>query len=116
MSVKCCWTWSVNCWCKTRRRAVWGLRGSVESWWWMKVERCVSRMSSSSRTKVKRSSLKRGVIDMCGGKVEIKRGGEKSVLGEDRHHKQVLVTVELSFVLCKNATLVQLLVHVCKVE
>ena len=33
------------------------------------------------------------------GGVEIKRGGEKSVLGEDRHHKQALVTVELSFVL-----------------
>ena len=51
-----------------------------------------------------------------GGEVEIKLGGEKSVLGEDRHHKQILVTVELSFVLCKNATIVQLLVHVCKVE
>ncbi len=35
-----------------------------------------------------------------GGEVEIKRGGEKSVREEDRHHKQVLVTVELSFVLC----------------
>jgi hypothetical protein len=47
---------------------------------------------------------------------EIKRGGEESVREEDKHHKQVLVTVELSFVLCKNATLVQLLVHVCEVE
>ena len=82
----------------------------------MNWERCVSRMSSSSRTKSKRSSLKRGVIDIRKGGIEIKRGGEKSVLGEDRHHKQVLVTVELSFVLCKNATLVQLLVHVCEVE
>ncbi len=35
-----------------------------------------------------------------GGVVEIKRGGEESVREEDRHHKQVLVTVELSFVLC----------------
>ncbi len=45
-----------------------------------------------------------------------KRGGEKSVREEDRHHKQVFVTVELSFVLYKNATLVQLLVHVCEIE
>ena len=48
--------------------------------------------------------------------VEIERGGDKSVREEDRHHKQVLVTVELSFVLCQNATLVQLLVHVCEVD
>ena len=34
-----------------------------------------------------------------GGGGEIKRGGDKSVREEDRHHKQVLVTVELSFVL-----------------
>ena len=33
----------------------------------MKLERCASRISSSSRTKSKRSSLKRGVIDMRGG-------------------------------------------------
>ncbi len=50
-----------------------------------------------------------------GGVFEIKRGGEESVREEDKHHKQVLVPVELSFVLCKNATLVQLLVHVCEV-
>ena len=36
--------------------------------------------------------------------VEIERGGDKSVREEDRHHKQVLVTFELSFVLLKNAT------------
>jgi hypothetical protein len=66
----------------------------------MELERCVSRISSSSRTKLKRSSLNRGVIDMRGRmEVEIKRGGERSVREEDRHHKQVLVTVELSFVL-----------------
>ena len=65
---------------------------------------------------MKRSSLKMGVIGMTGGVLEIKRGGEESVREEDRHHKQVLVTVELSFVLCKNATPVQLLVHVCEVE
>ena len=46
----------------------------------------------------------------------VKRGGDKCVRGEDERHKQILVTVELSFVLCKNATLVQLLVHVCEVE
>ena len=48
--------------------------------------------------------------------VEIERGGDKSVREEDRHHKQVLVTVELSFVLLKNANQVQLLVHVCEVD
>ena len=48
--------------------------------------------------------------------VEIERGGDKSVREEDRHHKQVLVTVELSFVLLQNANLVQLLVHVCEVD
>ena len=81
------------------------------------MARCDSRISSSSRTKLKRSSLNRGVIDMRRRiEVEIERGGDKSVREEDRHHKQVLVTVELSFVLCKNATLVQLLVHVCEVE
>ncbi len=62
--------------------------------------RCASRISSSSRTKLKRSSLNRGRIDMRGRiEVEIERGGDKSVREEDRHHKQVLVTVELSFVL-----------------
>ena len=66
----------------------------------MKLARCDSRMSSSSRTKLKRSSLNRGVIDMrMRIEVEIERGGDKSVREEDRHHKQVLVTVELSFVL-----------------
>ncbi len=30
----------------------------------------------------------------------VKRGGDRSVHVEDRHHRQVLVTVELSFVLC----------------
>jgi hypothetical protein len=34
----------------------------------------------------------------------VKRGGDKSVREEDVHHKQILVTDELSFVLCKNAT------------
>jgi hypothetical protein len=34
----------------------------------------------------------------------VKRGGGRSVREEDRHHRQVLVTVELSFVLCKNST------------
>ena len=48
--------------------------------------------------------------------VEIERGGVKSVREEDRHHKQVLVTVELSFVLLQNANPVQLLVHVCEVD
>ena len=48
--------------------------------------------------------------------VEIERGGDKSVREEDRHHKQVLVTVELSFVLLQNANPVQLLVHVCEVD
>ena len=66
----------------------------------MKLARCDSRISSSSRTKLKRSSLNRGVIDMRRRiEVEIERGGDKSVREEDRHHKQVLVTVELSFVL-----------------
>jgi hypothetical protein len=48
--------------------------------------------------------------------VEIRRGGVKSVREEDRHHKQVLVTVELSFVLLQNANQVQLLVHVGEVD
>ena len=83
----------------------------------MKLARCDSRMSSSSRTKLKRSSLNRGVIDMRRRiEVEIERGGDKSVREEDRHHKQVLVTVELSFVLLQNANQVQLLVHVCEVD
>ncbi len=83
----------------------------------MKLARCDSRMSSSSRTKLKRSSLNRGVIDMRRRiEVEIERGGDRSVREEDRHHKQVLVTVELSFVLLQNANQVQLLVHVCEVD
>lgn len=83
----------------------------------MKLARCDSRISSSSRTKLKRSSLNRGVIDMRRRiEVEIERGGDKSVREEDRHHKQVLVTVELSFVLLQNANQVQLLVHVCEVD
>ncbi len=32
-----------------------------------------------------------------GGVLEIKCGGEESVREEDKHHKQLLVTVELSF-------------------
>ena len=43
--------------------------------------------------------VEEGCDGHVGGKVEIKRGGEESVREEDRHHKQVLVTVELSFVL-----------------
>ncbi len=48
----------------------------------------------------------------------VKRGGGRSVREEDRHHRQVLVAVELSFVLYKNANQVQLLVlvHVSEVE
>ena len=66
----------------------------------MKLARCDSRISSSSRTKLKRSSLNRGVIDMRRRiEVEIERGGVKSVRGEDRHHTQVLVTVELKLAL-----------------
>ncbi len=34
----------------------------------------------------------------------VKRGGNKGVRGEDVHHKQILLIVELSFVLRKNAT------------
>ncbi len=34
----------------------------------------------------------------------VKCGDGRSVREEDRHHRQVLVTVELSFVLYKNAT------------
>ena len=34
----------------------------------------------------------------------VKRGGGRSVREEDRHNRQVLVAVELSFVLCENAT------------
>ena len=48
--------------------------------------------------------------------VEMERGGDKSVREEDRHHKHVLVTVELSFALLKSANQVQLLVHVSEVD
>ena len=51
-----------------------------------------------------------------GGVLEIKRGDEKSVREEDRHHKHVLVTVELSFALLKSTNQVQLLVHVSEVD
>jgi hypothetical protein len=44
------------------------------------------------------------VVDMRCGVHGVKRGGGRSVREEDRHHRQVLVTVELRFVLCKNAT------------
>ncbi len=44
------------------------------------------------------------VVDVMCGVHGVKRGGGRSVREEDRHHRQVLVTVELSFVLCKNAT------------
>ncbi len=63
----------------------------------MRVVRCASMRSLSS-------------LDREGGSVDVmwvhgvKRGGGRSVREEDRHHRQVLVTVELSFVLCKNAT------------
>jgi hypothetical protein len=43
-------------------------------------------------------------VDVRCGVHGMKRGGGRSVREEDRHHRQVLVTVELSFVLCKNAT------------
>ncbi len=57
---------------------------------------------------------KRGeiVVDVRCGVHGVTRGGGRSVRKEDRHHRQVLVTVELSFV--RNQ--VQLLVHVCEVE
>ncbi len=46
------------------------------------------------------------VVDVRYWVHEVKRGGGRSVREEDRHHRQVLVpvTVELKFVLCKNAT------------
>jgi hypothetical protein len=56
------------------------------------------------------------VVDVTCGVHGVKRGGGRSVREEDRHHRQVLVTVELSFVLCKNDNPVQLLVHVCEVR
>ena len=44
------------------------------------------------------------VVEVRCGVHGVKRGGGRSVREEDRHHRQVLVTVELRFVLCKNAT------------
>jgi hypothetical protein len=39
------------------------------------------------------------VVDVSCGVHGVKRGGVRSVREEDRHHRQVLVTVELSLVL-----------------
>ncbi len=46
--------------------------------------------------------------------VKVKRGGgrSRSVREKDRHYRQVLVTVQLSFALCKSEDPEQLLVHV----
>jgi hypothetical protein len=44
------------------------------------------------------------VVDVMCGVHGVKRGGGRSVREEDRHNRQVLVAVELSFVLCENAT------------
>ncbi len=44
------------------------------------------------------------VVDVMCGVHGVKRGGGRMFREEDIHHRQVLVTVELSFVLCKNAT------------
>ncbi len=39
------------------------------------------------------------VVDVSYGVHGVKRGGDRRVREEDRHHRQVLVTVELSLVL-----------------
>jgi hypothetical protein len=44
------------------------------------------------------------VVEVRCGVHGVKRGGGTSVCEEDRHQRQVLVTVKLSFVLLKNAT------------
>ncbi len=44
------------------------------------------------------------VVDVISGIHGMKRSAGRRVHEEDRHHRRVLVTVELSFVLCKNTT------------
>ena len=58
------------------------------------------------------------VVVVACGVHGMKRGGVRSVREEDRHHRQVLVTVELRLTLFhRGPTLtVQLLVHVSEVE
>ena len=55
-------------------------------------------------------------VDVRCGVHGVKRGGGRSVREEDRHHRQVLVTVELSSS-CERTqpSAVALLVHICEV-
>jgi hypothetical protein len=76
-------------------------------------ESCQMRVNDSVEFVGQRREI---VVDVRYWVHGMKRGGGRSVREEDRHPRQVLVTVELSFVLCKNANPVQLLVHACEVE
>ncbi len=59
----------------------------------MRVVRCASRINEIVEFVGHRGEI---VVDVRCGLHGVKRGGGRSVREEDRHHRQVLVTVELS--------------------